>query len=208
MSVKDILRRLWQGQTRAGRAGPPAELQRSPDELTIHAPAGASARSSSTTPDLPASGAPALPRARDELTVRTPDTPTTPIPAVDPAPPHRQAEQSEQRVVTETRETTESGDTKVVASLIAIEGELSGQSFSLYSGENQLGRSRDSNVLLPSRWISRIHARVLCEEDQMVIVPISDKLTLVNGERTEGTELADGDTVQLGRTVFRLRMVE
>ena len=107
------------------------------------------------------------------------------------------------RIEALTREQAES-----VASLIAIEGELSGQSFSLYSGENQLGRSRDSNVLLPSRWISRIHARVLCEEDQMVIVPISDKLTLVNGERTEGTELADGDTVQLGRTVFRLRMVE
>ena len=39
--------------------------------------------------------------------------------------------------------------------------------------------------------------------------PLSSKNpTLVNGERTEGTELKDGDSLELADTTFRFRSVD
>ena len=62
--------------------------------------------------------------------------------------------------------------------------------------------------MLQSRWVSRSHAILSCQDDVIVLAPVSEKLTLVNGERTEGIELKDGDSIQLGRTKLKLRTVD
>lgn len=96
---------------------------------------------------------------------------------------------------------------RVVARLVAIKGELEGEQFELRDGENRLGRSPESDVVLPSMWISRNHAVVLCSGGRLELTPLTDKITSVDGQpATEGVELTDGATIQLGGTVFRLEV--
>jgi hypothetical protein len=91
--------------------------------------------------------------------------------------------------------------------LIAIEGEdLVGEVFKLYDGENKLGRGKDCRVKLTSEFISREHALLIHQEGVFAIRPLKDENpVLVNGEKTEGAALQDGDLVRLGRTTFRFR---
>ena len=94
---------------------------------------------------------------------------------------------------------------RVVATLEAVKGELLGQTFELSEGENQLGRSPESDVVLASMWISREHAKIVFSEGRLQIFPLSDKISSVDGEPAQaGTELSDGCNLQLGGTVFRL----
>lgn len=95
---------------------------------------------------------------------------------------------------------------RVVGTLEAVKGELQGQTFELSEGDNQLGRSPECDQVLASMWISRAHARIECQGDQLTIYPMSDKITSVDGEpaRQEGTPLSDGCKIQLGGTVFTL----
>ena len=100
------------------------------------------------------------------------------------------------------------GERSIVATLIGIAGDLEGEVFSLRDGENQLGRSAESDIILESEWVSRVHAKILCKNDGIRLLAVSDKRTEVNGEPTDRMELKDGDTIQLGRTTLRLRKVE
>lgn len=93
----------------------------------------------------------------------------------------------------------------VVAALIAIDGDLDGQSFSLREGSNRVGRSPEQDVVLPSRWISRIHCRIECRDGRVDLIPISDKKTLVNGDPPGLDPLRDGDQIRLGKITFLLR---
>ena len=97
---------------------------------------------------------------------------------------------------------------KVAGVIIAVEGELEGEVFRILDGENRLGRSSSCEVTLPSEWISREHAKVVHNNGEFVIGPMTEKNpTIVNGEATDGTGLNDGDVLQLGRTTFRFRSV-
>jgi pSer/pThr/pTyr-binding forkhead associated (FHA) protein len=92
--------------------------------------------------------------------------------------------------------------------LIALDGELEGEVFRIPDGESRLGRAEDCEVRLPSDWISREHAKMKHQDGIFVIAPLSEKNpTHVNDERTEGTELKDGDFLKLGKTTFRFRTV-
>jgi serine/threonine protein kinase len=97
-----------------------------------------------------------------------------------------------------------------VGILIAIEGDsLVGERFKLFDGENKLGRGKDCEVKLPSDFISREHALLIHQEGVFAIRPLREENpVLVNGARTEGTALQDGDLVRLGRTTFRFRTAE
>ena len=98
---------------------------------------------------------------------------------------------------------------EVTAVLIAIDGELKGEVFKLFDGENKLGRAEASEVVLPSKWISREHAMVVHQEGIFAIVPLTEKnRTYVNDREVDGAELSDGDTIRLGHTTFRFRSVE
>jgi len=97
----------------------------------------------------------------------------------------------------------------VAAVLVAIEGELKGEVYPLFDGENKLGRAEASDIVLPSKWISREHAMIVHQEGVFAIVPLTEKnRSYVNDREVDGAELSDGDTIRLGHTTFRFRSVE
>jgi pSer/pThr/pTyr-binding forkhead associated (FHA) protein len=97
------------------------------------------------------------------------------------------------------------GKHEVVATLTAIDGDLKGDTFELHRGENHLGRGSDCSPVLNSRWISRSHAILECDGDQMRIRAIEGKELAVNDTSTTGQALRDGDLIRMGTTMLALR---
>lgn len=97
---------------------------------------------------------------------------------------------------------------RVVGLLVAVEGELEGEVFRVVDGENRLGRSRECEIHLNSSYVSRRHARIIHHDGQFVVGPLNEQNpVLVNDNRTDGTELSDGDYLKLGKTTLRFRTV-
>jgi pSer/pThr/pTyr-binding forkhead associated (FHA) protein len=96
---------------------------------------------------------------------------------------------------------------QVVGVLVAVEGELEGTIGPVVSGSNRLGRHPECEVCLPSEWISRHHARIEYKHGAFMIEASSDKPTIVNSERIDGSELHDGDYITLGKTRLRFRSI-
>jgi hypothetical protein len=73
-------------------------------------------------------------------------------------------------------------------------------------GGLSVGRSKDADVQIDDRYASSIHARVFSREGRFYVEDMnSTNGTLLNGATLQGeAELIDGDTVQIGDTVFRL----
>lgn len=167
-------------------------------------PSGADPRSSVPPPP---------PHARSSKTeVHQVQAPQQAPPARGPAPPPQPIPPPQPGGGGDAEKTRIAGvattSTSVVGVLVAIEGELQGQSFVLGDGENTIGRAPGCRVVLPSEWISREHARVIHMEGQFVVGPISDRNpTLLNDSPTTGAELKDGDTLRLGKTTLRFRTV-
>jgi hypothetical protein len=72
-------------------------------------------------------------------------------------------------------------------------------------GGLSIGRSRDADVQIEDRYASGIHARVFPRGDRFLVEDMrSTNGTLLNGASLHGeAELIDGDTIQIGDTVFR-----
>jgi pSer/pThr/pTyr-binding forkhead associated (FHA) protein len=81
------------------------------------------------------------------------------------------------------------------------------QRFDLIGGLS-VGRSKDADVQIDDRYASGIHARVFSREGRFYVEDMnSTNGTLLNGATLQGeAELIDGDTVQIGDTVFRLEV--
>lgn len=81
----------------------------------------------------------------------------------------------------------------------------SDQRFDLIGGLS-IGRSKDADVQIDDRYASSIHARVFERGGRTFVEDMnSTNGTLLNGATLVGeAELIDGDTVQIGDTVFRL----
>jgi hypothetical protein len=75
-------------------------------------------------------------------------------------------------------------------------------------GGLSIGRSKDADVRIEDRYASSIHARVFSREGRFFVEDMSSTNgTLLNGATLQGeAELIDGDTVQIGDTVFRLEV--
>jgi len=82
-----------------------------------------------------------------------------------------------------------------------------GERFDLIGGLS-IGRSRDSDVQIEDRYASSLHARVFSREGRFFVEDMnSTNGTLLNGATLVGeAELIDGDTVQIGDTVFRFEV--
>jgi pSer/pThr/pTyr-binding forkhead associated (FHA) protein len=82
-----------------------------------------------------------------------------------------------------------------------------GQRFDLIGGLS-IGRSKDADVQIEDRYASSLHARVFSREGRFYVEDMnSTNGTLLNGATLQGeAELIDGDTVQIGDTVFRLEV--
>lgn len=72
-------------------------------------------------------------------------------------------------------------------------------------GGLSIGRSKESDVRIDDRYASGLHARVFSRENRFFVEDMrSTNGTLLNGATLVGeAELIDGDTVQIGDTVFR-----
>jgi pSer/pThr/pTyr-binding forkhead associated (FHA) protein len=75
-------------------------------------------------------------------------------------------------------------------------------------GGLSIGRSKDCDVQIEDRYASGLHARVFSRGDRYLVEDMSSTNgTLLNGATLKGeAELLDGDTVQIGDTVFRFEV--
>jgi hypothetical protein len=75
-------------------------------------------------------------------------------------------------------------------------------------GGLSIGRSKESDVQIEDRYASGLHARVFSREGRYFAEDMnSTNGTLLNGATLKGeAELIDGDTVQIGDTVFRFEV--
>jgi hypothetical protein len=75
-------------------------------------------------------------------------------------------------------------------------------------GGLSIGRSKDSDVQIEDRYASGLHARLFERGGRFFVEDMdSTNGTLLNGATLKGeAELIDGDTVQIGDTVFRLEV--
>ena len=75
-------------------------------------------------------------------------------------------------------------------------------------GGLSIGRSKDSDVQIDDRYASGLHARVFERGGRTFVEDMkSTNGTLLNGATLKGeAELIDGDTVQIGDTVFRFEV--
>jgi hypothetical protein len=75
-------------------------------------------------------------------------------------------------------------------------------------GGLSIGRSKECDVRIDDRYASSLHARVFAREGRHFVEDMSSTNgTLLNGATLKGeAELIDGDTVQIGDTVFRFEV--
>jgi len=92
----------------------------------------------------------------------------------------------------------------VVARLVA---KADGQEFQIVQGENTLGRKATNDIVVPDPYASGSHALITEVEGRFTITDVgSTNGTLVNGEKlapNEPHELAEGDEITVGQSVFR-----
>jgi pSer/pThr/pTyr-binding forkhead associated (FHA) protein len=72
-------------------------------------------------------------------------------------------------------------------------------------GGLSVGRSKDADVQIDDRYASGIHVRLFSREGRHFVEDMrSTNGTTLNGAPLDGeAELVDGDTIQIGDTVFR-----
>lgn len=90
------------------------------------------------------------------------------------------------------------------AYLIVLAGAAVGEMYKLPRTEAKIGRGGNCEVRLPDDGVSRAHARIVHEGDQVVLEDLASRNgTFLNGKKVEGvTPLADGDKIQIGRTTI------
>lgn len=87
--------------------------------------------------------------------------------------------------------------------LIAREGELVGERWTVGAEEFMIGRGNDCQLILPERQVSRYHAKITYEEGSYTLHDLGSKNgTHLNGSRVQGsTPLRDGDEIQIALRV-------
>ncbi|HEX3998705.1 MAG TPA: SpoIIE family protein phosphatase [Pirellulales bacterium] len=86
-----------------------------------------------------------------------------------------------------------------MANLSILNGQRSGETYELVSPQVQLGRDSFCDVVIPTRSVSRQHARIVCEADGFYIEDLNSlNGTYINGRRiSRRTRLADRDQIRL-----------
>jgi signal transduction histidine kinase/pSer/pThr/pTyr-binding forkhead associated (FHA) protein len=93
------------------------------------------------------------------------------------------------------------------ASLLVILGVDQGARFELNEQTVELGRGIQNAIRIRDTEASRIHARLAFHAGRYELVDLhSSNGTYVNGQPIRSRELADGDEIQVGRTVLRFTL--
>jgi pSer/pThr/pTyr-binding forkhead associated (FHA) protein len=87
--------------------------------------------------------------------------------------------------------------------LIAREGQLAGERWTIEVPEFVIGRGNDCQIILPERQVSRHHAKIISEQGKYILHDLGSKNgTHLNGTRVVGTtQLKDGDEIQIALRV-------
>ena len=87
--------------------------------------------------------------------------------------------------------------------LIAREGKLTGERWTVERKMMLIGRGSDCEIVLPERQISRHHAKIINENGKYILQDLGSKNgTHLNGVRVQGsTKLKDGDEIQIALRV-------
>lgn len=90
--------------------------------------------------------------------------------------------------------------------IVASEGELAGQQWTIDSDPFIIGRGSDCNIVLPERQVSRHHVRITREDGQYTLHDLGSKNgTHVNGVQISGSvPLHDGDEITIALCVKML----
>lgn len=90
--------------------------------------------------------------------------------------------------------------------IVASEGELAGQQWTIDSDPFLIGRGSDCNIVLPERQVSRHHVRITREDGQYILHDLGSKNgTHVNGAQISGSvPLQDGDEITIALCVKML----
>lgn len=92
--------------------------------------------------------------------------------------------------------------------LEVLSGELAGKAYQVDDQEFVIGRAPNCHLVIPKRYISREHARILREEDQFVVDSLSAKNPVrVRDKAVREHVLADGDEFEVCGIRFRFRQV-
>jgi hypothetical protein len=102
-----------------------------------------------------------------------------------------------------------SSDRKLVGWLVSFTMDPNGTDFRLYEGRNILGSDPGCDIYVPSDpLVSSRHLTILF---RMGSFKFKDELstngTFINDEFKEEGNLADGDTIKIGNTIFKFRTV-
>ncbi|MEX0819821.1 MAG: ATP-binding protein, partial [Pirellulaceae bacterium] len=90
-----------------------------------------------------------------------------------------------------------------MASLFVIQGSDQGRRYDLDDEAISLGRDNDNQIQLHDSEVSRHHAEVRSDETGYLLVDLnSSNGTFVNGNQVSEHQLANGDRVQVGRTLM------
>ena len=92
------------------------------------------------------------------------------------------------------------------AQLLILNGGFEGMSYGLDGREVLIGRNPTTNITLLDEGISREHAMVVYDEDELSYVIedlASTNGTKINGKRVRSALLVPGDKIQIGQTLFR-----
>ena len=90
-----------------------------------------------------------------------------------------------------------------VARLVTADG----RSYPLQVGSTVIGRGEQATLRLPDVGISRRHARIDFDGNQVVITDLgSTNGTMVNGQRISAVALNPGDMIQVGTTTLTFRL--
>jgi signal transduction histidine kinase len=90
-----------------------------------------------------------------------------------------------------------------MATLFVLQGRDQGRRYDLADPAQTIGRDSTSRVQLSDSEVSRRHAEIRKDEQGYLLVDLaSSNGTFLNGEQVSERRLANGDRVQLGRTLF------
>ena len=87
--------------------------------------------------------------------------------------------------------------------LIAREGQLTGERWTLTDEDFLIGRGSDCQIVLPERQVSRHHAKITHEDGRFLLHDLTSKNgTHLNGRQVDGVApLQDGDEIQIALCV-------
>jgi pSer/pThr/pTyr-binding forkhead associated (FHA) protein len=87
--------------------------------------------------------------------------------------------------------------------LIAREGQLAGERWTLNEEDFVIGRGHDCQLVLPERQVSRYHVRITHEDGRYILHDLGSKNgTHLNGKQVQGSApMQDGDEIQIALCV-------